>query len=333
MDYTTLKLETRTRELPEQEALTSLYEALQRLPDPRRAQGKRYSLAFVITMVLLAKLSGAKNLSAVTDWARHQKEVLHRSFGVSHSRMPCQNTYRSVLTCIDAQCLDEILADFFGRWEAQSRCGNEPSRLQTPQGQADHRHLAIDGKTIRATTDEPFPVHQLSCYEVTTGRVLWHRNVQQKQNEISALAPLLTTATVKGRILSADAMHTQRDFCARVTRLGGDYLLVAKDNQPSLHEDIADLFEDAKPDQRRWQRAKSWDKGHGRLEHREIVCSPDLNEWFAKTWEGIEQVFRLERTVTTLKTGVVHHEIVYGLSSLRLQEASASKILALARAH
>jgi hypothetical protein len=54
-------------------------------------------------------------------------------------------------------------------------------------------------------------------------------------------------------------------------------------------EDIADLLEDRTPDRRRWKHAETWDKGHGRLEHRHIICSPDLNKWFGKQWEGIEQ--------------------------------------------
>jgi predicted transposase YbfD/YdcC len=129
---------------------------------------------------------------------------------------------------------------------------------------------------------------------VATGIVLWHCNVQEKQNEISALKPLLTPEVVKGRILSLDAMHTQRELCTKVHRLEGDDVLEASDNQPTLDEDIADLFEDRTPDRRRWQEAETWNKGHGRLEHRQITCSPDLGGWFGKHWEGIEQVFRLQ---------------------------------------
>ena len=110
-------------------------------------------------------------------------------------------------------------------------------------------------------------------------------------------------------------------------------MLIAKDNQPTLAEDIADLFEDRTPDRRRWQEAETWDKGHGRLEHRQITSSPDLNDWFVKEWQGIEQVFHLERTTTILKTGQVRHQGVYGLSSLSLREAPPQRMLALIRAH
>jgi len=311
----------------------SLYQALQQLPDPRRAQGKRYELALILSLLVLAKLAGQKTLSGATQWIRHRASALAEHFGLQREDMPCQMTYCNVLAAIDGKQLDDLLAAFFVRWEAQSRCGEEPSRLLTPESTADHAQLAIDGKALRATSRQAHPVHQLSCYDVATGTVLWHANVQDKQNEISALKPLLCPAVVKGRILSLDAMHTQRALCAQVHRLEGDYVLIAKDNQATLKEDLADVFEDRTADRRRWQEAETWDKGQGRLEHRQIICSPDLNDWFGKDWEGIEQVFRLERTVRTLKTGDRHHEVVYGLSSLSLRKASPSRMLGLVRNH
>ena len=333
MDYTTLALPTAGTVEEEQLPLTSLYQALQELPDARRAQGKRYPLALVLSLVVLAKLAGQTSLSGATEWVHHRQTALIQRFGLRRRRLPCHSTYGNVLARVDSGQLDAILSAFFEKWEAQSRCGEEPSRLLTPGGHADHSHVAIDGKALRATSSQEHPVHQLSCYEVATGRVLWHCNVQEKHNEISELKPFLRTEFVKGRILSLDALQTQRELCARVYQLEGDYLLIAKDNQPTLKEDIADYFEDPTPDRRHWQEAETWDKGHGRLEHRHIVCSPDLNDWFAKDWQGIEQVFRLERTVRVLKSGEVHHEIVYGLSSLSLSHAPAARILALVREH
>jgi predicted transposase YbfD/YdcC len=333
MDYTTLRIPTDVGLVAEPSAVTSLYEALHQLSDARRGQGKRYELALILCLLVLAKLAGETSLSGATEWIRHRAASLVEQFNLHRKTMPCQMTYCNVLARVDAKQLDEILATFFVRWEAVQRCGAEPSRLHTPQGQADHTHLAIDGKTLRATTSQPHPVHQLSCYEVATGIVFWHCNVQEKENEISALKPLLTPHLIKGRIFTLDAMHTQRALCARIQRFGGDYILIAKGNQPTLREDIADLFEDRTPDRRRWEQAETWDKGHGRLEHRQITCSPDLNDWFGKDWEGIEQVFRLERTARILKTNQTRHEVVYGLSSLAMRQASPPRMLSLVRDH
>ena len=333
MDYTTIPIRPDEGKMLEPGAVTSLYEALRQLSDARRGQGKRYELALILCLLVLAKMAGQTSLSGATEWIRHRAAVLADHFGLRRKRMPCQMTYCNVLARVDAKHLDELLAAFFVRWEAEQRCGTEPSRLHTPQGQADHAHLAIDGKTLRATTLQPHPVHQLSCYEVATGIVLWHCNVEEKENEISALKPLLTPQLITGRIFTLDAMHTQRALCARIHRLGGDSILIAKDNQPTLHEDIADLFEDRTPDRRSFQQAETWDKGHGRLEHRQITCSPDLNDWCAKQWEGIEQVFRLERTARILKTDQMRHEVVYGLSSLSMQLAPPARMLSLVRDH
>ena len=64
-----------------------------------------------------------------------------------------------------------------------------------------------------------------------------------------------------------------------------------------------------------------------------MLCSPDLNEWFGKEWEGIEQVFRLQRSVRILKTNQLRQEVVYGLSSLSMQHAPPVRMLSLLREH
>jgi predicted transposase YbfD/YdcC len=310
----------------------SLYEALQGLADPRRAAGKRYPLAVLLCLLCLAKIAGQTTLKGATEWVRLRADQLAASFGLKRTAMPCQMTYKRILEAIDAEELNEQLSAFFTRWEAQQRCTNEPSRLQTEAGYLSHAHVAIDGKTVRATSKENQSVHQLSAYDVTTGVVLFQVNVQEKQNEISALKPLLTPSFIKNRIFTLDAMHTQTELCAKIDRFGGAYVLVAKDNQPTLAQDLS-LFFDAPPFDWCWQQAQTWDKAHGRLEHRHIICSPDLNAWFAKRWRGVAQVFRLQRTTTLLKTGKVRKQTVYGISNLSVSKAPAMRMLALNRGH
>ncbi len=183
MDYTTLPVLPNEGKSLEPVTVASLYEALQQLSDARRDQGKRYELALILCLLVLAKMAGETSLSGATEWIRHRAALLAEQFRLRRTSMPCQMTYCNVLARVDGKHLDEILASFFVRWEAEQRCGAEPSRLHTPEGQVDHAPLAIDGKTLRATTSQPQPVHQLSCYEVATGIVLWHCNVQEKENE------------------------------------------------------------------------------------------------------------------------------------------------------
>jgi len=85
-------------------------------------------------------------------------------------------------------------------------------------------------------------VHVLSVYEVRTGLVLAQRSVAEKENEISAVKELLTPVSVKDRVWTADAMHTQKTACQRIDQLGGKYLFFFKDNHPTAHEDLALFF-------------------------------------------------------------------------------------------
>jgi predicted transposase YbfD/YdcC len=277
-------------------------------------------------------MAGQTTLKGATEWVRLRAKPLATSFGLKRTAMPCQMTYKRVLEVIDAEALNDLLAAFFTLWEAQQRCGNEPSRLQTESGHLEHAQVAIDGKTVRATSKEAVAVHQLSAYDVTTGVVLFQVNVQEKQNEISALKPLLTPSFIKGRIFTLDAMHTQTWLCAMIHRFGGYYILVAKDNQPTLATDLADFFSDPPPD---WysSQAETWDKAHGRLEHRQITCSSELNEWFARRWTGVAQVFCLQRNTTLLKSEKKRQQIVYGISNLSLTQAPAMRMLTLNRGH
>lgn len=110
--------------------------------------------------------------------------------------------------------------------QAVEQCGEEPSRFQKPGPEAEHLiHTAMDGKTLRGTLKhakegQP-PVHLLSLYECQSGIVLTQRAVKSKENEITAAGALLHPLLIKGRIISTDAMHTQKKWCAGVDGYSG----------------------------------------------------------------------------------------------------------------
>ena len=218
---------------------------------------------------------------------------------------------------------------------AVEQCGSEPSRLQAHQQDEMLTHVAMDGKTLRGTlghqSEGQPPVHLLSLYECQSGIVLTQRAVHSKENEISAAAALIHPALVKGRIISTDAIHTQKKWCACVHVYDGYYLTIVKKNQPQMYEDLVDFFDDPDAEQQEWQYAKSVQKGHGRLEIREIWTSTQMNAWFETQWAGIAQVFRLRRSVKD--AAKEREEIVYGVTNLPRKKANAARLLAFQQAH
>ncbi len=91
-------------------------------------------------------------------------------------------------------------------------------------------------------------------------------------------------------------------------------MLVAKGNQSILREDLRLFFREPPADCRDWRTGRTCGSGHGRVESREIVASTELNDFLAKPWPGIAQVFRLRRRIC--KELVCTQEWVYGFTSL-----------------
>jgi hypothetical protein len=116
-----------------------------------------------------------------------------------------------------------------------------------------------------------------------------------------------------------------------VNLYGGYYLSIAKDNQPGVRQDLEDFFEDPDPDHQEWEYYKKAQKGHGRLEVREIWASTQMNEWFQEQWSGIAQVFKIRRPV---KGGEKEREeIIYGFTNLPRKKANSRRLLELNQKH
>lgn len=103
----------------ESEAL-SIYQELGRLEDRRGKKGKRYSLALVLTCVLLAKMAGATTLQAIAEWIRLRSQWLQEVLPASRASFPCAATYSNVLRTVDHTELNQVLMDVLTRVRATS---------------------------------------------------------------------------------------------------------------------------------------------------------------------------------------------------------------------
>lgn len=335
MDYTTLNPEGSDAQALSQEQTHALYEALKQLVDGRAARGKQYELAGLLMVLILAKVAGMKSLVGASDWIRDQQEEVCDQLKLAWKRMPCANTYKYALARLDSQQVTTQLGAWLVRKEAESRCGAEPSRLATQSSQRSV-HLAIDGKVLRGTGKQVYggekpQKHVLHVYEVQTGIVLHQCPMEAKRNEVSTLKPFLTEVLCKGRILTADAAQSYHEFGRLVQRAGGDVILCIKDNTSITRADLELFFEDPQADRRTWHSYTQVEKGHGRIERRHIITSPDLHDYLRREWGEVGHVFRLQRERQTPEKSSV--EVVYGWTSLTRQRCSVERLFQLIRDH
>lgn len=298
--------------------LADLAEKLNQLTDSRDNRGKVYELGPILTMILMARLSGEDKPYGIFEWVRARKGSFVSLFDLKREQTPCLNTIRTILEeVVSLTELENRLRQYLHK-----QYGGQTSVL-----------ICVDGKTMRGTIPKGYTqgVHLLSAYLGEEGVVLKQIEVASKENEISAVPELLGTLYLKDKVVCADAMQTQRTFCREILAQGGDYLLWVKDNQPTLRADIEHFF--AVPrhvpgwyiPQLAYTRAESVSKGHGRLERRTLTLMTDEHRFV--DWPGLVQVFMLEREVTILSTGASRKETVYGLTSCPPTKADAWQLL------
>jgi predicted transposase YbfD/YdcC len=203
-----------------------LMEEIRRIKDPRKARGIRHSLGIVLGIAVCAVLCGARSYRAIGDWAGALTKEMLKRFGGDRSKPPSEPTIRRLLQAVDAE-------------EFDARIGQWVLNQQLLTGKA----IAMDGKTLRGSRDgEQSPVHLLSAVVHKEGIVIAQQRVDEKTNEITQVQPLLDKLNLKGAVVTADALLTQKNIAKYlVAQKQADYVFTVKGNQQTLRDDIRDL--------------------------------------------------------------------------------------------
>jgi predicted transposase YbfD/YdcC len=297
-----------------------LIEVLAEIPDFRSNQGKRHPLAAILALACSALLCGYRSYTAMAEWGRNYGARLTHALGFTR-QPPCAATLHTVLKGVDRAELEAKL----GAWA-------EGLLAATPASQDAAEGIAVDGKTLRGSQKQGAPgAHLLSALGHRLGLTLAQQAVADKTNEIPVVLELLRQVVLEGRVVTMDALLTQRSIAQQIVEAGGDYVMVVKANQPQLREDIATVFALPAIAEETRTVAKTVDGGHGRIEERRLETSDVLVGY--SDWPGLAQVFQLERQVISKKTGEVREEVVCGVTSLAPERADATRLLALVRGH
>jgi predicted transposase YbfD/YdcC len=231
---------------------------LAQITDPRQRRGRRHALVGVLGIAVCAVLAGARSLAAIGEWAADAPGQVLAALGVRRDpwtgafRPPAEATVRRVLARVDPDALDLVI----GAWLAH----HQPAPRRPP------RAVAVDGKTLRGSGHHAAPVHLLAAMDHTTAAVLAQTDVDAATNEITRLRPLLERLDLAGQVVTADALHTQREHADwLVVHKHAAYLLIVKANQPTLHHQLTLLP---------WRDIPvadhTGDRGHGRVETRRL---------------------------------------------------------------
>jgi predicted transposase YbfD/YdcC len=288
------------------EKTCELVERVKAIPDPRRqCRNLKHRLEDILVLGFCGVLAGCDDFVEIAEWASQNRAFFRTFLGLANG-IPSHDTFNRVFTLVPTATLQEVLL---------------PWLLQRRGLPGDWIHL--DGKAMRHTRHNRkglAALHVVSAWAGQTGLTLGQVAVDAKSNEITALPQLLQLLDLRRKIVTIDAMGCQKEIAEIVVEQQGDYVLAAKDNQPTLHAEIRAAFAaTAQPFPNR-REVTTFEKGHGREESRTVRVLPatkHLSEATAGAWSGVLSLVMVIRSVTCKATGAVSAEAAYYISSLR----------------
>jgi len=303
------------------QATGSLIEHFEGLADPRTGNAKAHIFLEILIIAILAVICGADGWSDVELFGNNKKAWL-KTFLKLPKGIPSHDTFGRVF----AKIKPEEFQKHFIEWVRAVE--------QLTAGQV----IAVDGKKLRRSHDQQAgkaAIYMVSAWATENQLILGQHTMAEKSNEITAIPELLRLLDISGCIVTVDAIGTQTEITETIIEGGGDYLLVVKENQGHLFEDIQCLFEvDVAQGMKyaQYSYAKSVNKGHGRIETRECWAT-DREEYLSllrnrQQWTGLKSVVRIVSQRQIGETTEVQTR--YFISSL---PANAKSILKAKRSH
>lgn len=275
------------------------------LQDPRAKDNQKHSLFTLIAIIFCAIVGGANSISAIYRYASSKRKWLMTWLDL-RDNVPSYDTFWWLLVRLDPSQTEML----FCQWSA-TLSKNEIEDL-----------IAIDGKRVRGASNkknQPNSVlHMVSAWSSGRGLVLGQVKTEAKSNEITAIPALIQSLDIKGATITIDAMGCQKEIARVIIEKGANYVLMVKDNQPKLLDEIQNYFEQAESLKFEGVLHDFFvkkEEGHGRHERREVYTTDDI-DWLPmkEEWIGLKSIVML-KSFRTLE-GRTSEERKYYVSSL-----------------
>ncbi len=287
------------------------------IEDPRCEVNVVHPLVDILKLVMVAILCGMDELDKIIDYGKNKKEFLEKEFNIK--LIPSKSTLTRILSIINPKWLSLSIVCILN-----TLIKSNPSQIM------------LDGKVIKSTdairTIETM-MNIVTAY-TDTGICLGQKTVSSKSNEIPAVRELIEMLNIEGLVVTADAMHCQKETAETIIKNKGDYVLQLKANQGRFYEDVYAMFDDKYMDEAdkdcEYEIFSTTEKSHGRIEKRTCYVLNELEFFtdYLAEWKELKKIFAVKREIE--KDGKKTEEISCYLSS---KNTTAENLLSYTRKH
>jgi predicted transposase YbfD/YdcC len=273
---------------------------LEMIPDPRTVRCTHW-MTDIVAIALLAKICGADGWEDMHEFGCSRQEWLS-TFLELPSGIPSPDTFRRVMRSVDPSAFLEAFLEWMKAVQAKA-----PGLI------------SIDGKSICSAAKSDNPIHIVSAWCETNHMILGQIRNESKSNETAAIPELLKQLVLPvGCVITIDAAGTHKENAQLIRELAADYVLPVKGNQPKLRDELENFFDQAHDcgcDYAPLQGHTTEEKGHGRMEFRQIYVTGDI-EWLPQRadWKDLRSLIKL--VSVRWAEGKRGEEVRYFISSL-----------------
>jgi predicted transposase YbfD/YdcC len=297
--------------MTESEFIDTFEDFFSTIDDPRLDRSKLYLLEEILFLVLIATLAGVEGWKSIEYFGQQQIDLL-RDFYSYANGIPSDDTIRRLFRRLGHRSFQAVFKDWVKTFDL-------PERIA----------IAIDGKTSKSSIKKSGGfLHTVTAYASEHRLVLGQQKTNEKSNEITAIPKLLDVLSIKNAIVTIDAMGCQKDICKKILAKEADYCIAVKNNQPSLYQDIVQLFDSTKDKKIKVQKSEEKDQGHGRIEKRicEVIqCPEDFLKQHGSEWIGIKMLVKITSHRTTEGKESVSYR--YYISSAKQSPKETNKLI------
>jgi predicted transposase YbfD/YdcC len=294
-----------------------LLEVLEQVPDPRKKRGVRHRFGAILFISICAVVSGSKSFAAIAEWAADTANDTLIGMGIA---VPNASTIRRALSAFTGDGFDTLIGGWLGGRidAARARQGTKVRR----------RAIAVDGKALRGSRNGDDRARMvMAALDHDTAVTLGQVEISEKSNEIPSFSVLLDTIDdLEGVVLTADALHAQREHAEYLRGRGAYYVLTVKGNQKNLRKQLASLP---------WKDVPTGhaetDTRHGRKVTRTYkVVTVEFGILFPDAVQAI-QITRTRKPKGSRKRAT--RETVYAITSLTAIQAQPAELARYIRGH
>ncbi len=286
------------------------------LDDPRTGNAGLHDFHELLFIALCSVLCGGQGAVDMALFAKSKEGFLRGVLTLANG-VPSHDTFSRLFRQLDPEAFRAAFGRFMAGFSEQCRSLSPGAA----SGAVAAGVVAIDGKVLRRSFDRASgtsALHMVSAWGCEQRLVLAQVSTGAKSNEITAVPALLRLLSLRGTVVTADALHCQRATARQIVDQGGDYALALKGNQGTLHDDVVRFLDD--PAAKAATAKPAVDAGHGRIETRTATVSTDIG-WLQEqhAWPGLAAIGKVRRIRETA-AGTTAETAYYLLSAALLPE-------------